>query len=163
MFLSPSSPRRIASLVNKAQSPHLQRSASGQETQALPGPTPTLPSRTALQSAQTPFKLHLNLSNQPTVRHGTRITRVTLAATHHFLRRAKSVLRLGYHHIFPPQVDRPLQRNRIFGIDLDVTFILLIVDGTPLTTDPLRRLPSFQISPASGRPCLTAFRVPRQA
>lgn len=163
MFLSPSSPRRIASIVNGTQSPRLQRSANGQETQVLPDPISTFRSGTALQSTQTPPKLPLNLSSQPTTRHGTRITGVTIAATHHFLRRAKSVLRLGYHHIFPPQVGRLPQRNKTSGTDLDVTFILLVLYGTPLTTARLPRPSSFQTSPISGRPYLTAFRVPRQA
>lgn len=163
MLLSPSSTRRIASIVYEAGNPLPQRSASGQEIQLLPGSIPTLGPRIALRSTQTPLRSPLNLSSQPAARHGTRITGVTFGAIHHFLRQAKSALRLGYHHICPPQVGPPLRRNKIFGIDLDVTSILLVLDGTPLTTVSLRGLSSFQTSPISGRPYLTAFRILRQA
>ena len=160
MFLSPSSPRRIASIVNKARNPLPQRSASGQEIQVLPAPIPTLGSRIALQSTRTPLKSPLNLSTQPRARHGTRITGVTFAPIHHSLRQAKSVLRLGCHHIYPPQVGRLLQRNKIFGIDLGVNSILSVLDVTPLTTGLLRGPSSLQSSPISGRPYLIVFRVP---
>lgn len=163
MFLSPSSPRRIASLPNKAPNLLPQRSASGREIQVLPGPNPTVGSKGALQNTLTPLKSPRNRPSQAIARHGTRITRVTFAPTHHFLRRAKSVLRPGYHHICPPQVGRRLQRNKIFGIDPDVISILLVLDCTPLTTVLIRVLSSHRIIPHSGPTCLTAFRVPRQA
>ena len=163
MFLSPSSPRRIASIPNIAPNPLPQRSASGREIQVLPGPNPPVGSKGALQSTLTPIKSPRNRSRQPTARHGTHIIRVTFVATHHFLRRAKSVLLLGYHHICPPQVGRRLQRNKIFGIDLDVISILLVLGCTPLTTVLIRGLSSRRTTPNSGPTCLTAFRVPRQA
>ena len=163
MFLSPSSPRRIASIINKAPNPLPQRSASGQEIQVLPGATPTFASKLALQSTLTPLKSPRSRSSQPTARHGTRITRVTSAPTHHFRRRARSVHHLGYHHICPPQVGRRRQRNKIFGIDPDAISILLVLNGTPLTTVLLRGLSSLRPTPNSGPPCLTALRVPRQA
>lgn len=163
MFLSPSSPRPITSIVNKAPNPLPQHSASGQEIQVLPGPVPTPGSRIALQIIQTPLKSPRNLSSRPTVRHGTRITGVTIAPIHHFLRQAKSVPHLGCHHIFLPQVVRLPQRSKIFGIDLDAISILLLLDGTLLKTVRLRGLSSLQATPIRGQPCLTAFRVPRQA
>ncbi len=161
MFLSPSSPRRIASTVNKPRNPLPQRSASGQEIQVLPASIPTLGSRISLQSTRTPLKSPLNLSTQPRARHGTRITGVTsFAPIHHSRRQAKSVLRLGCHHIYPPQVGRLLQKNKIFGIDLGVNSILSVLDVTPLKTVLLRGTSFLQISPISGRPYLTVFRVP---
>ena len=163
MFLSPSSPRRIASIPNKAPNPLPQRSASGREIQLLPGPTLTVGSKGALQSTLTPLKSPRNRPSQPIARHGTRITRVIFAPTHHFLRPAKSVLRLGYHHICPPQVGRRLQRNKISGIDPDVISILSVLDCTPLTTVLIRDLSSRRTTSHSGPICLTAFRVPRQA
>lgn len=163
MFLSPSSPRPIASIINKAPNLLPPHSASGQGTPVLPAPVPILGSSIALQITQTPLKSPRNPSGRPTVRHGTRITGVTCAPIHRFLRQARSVHRLGCHHIFLPQVGRPPQRSKIFGIDLDAICIRLLLDGTLLKTVGLRGLSSLQINPTRDQPCLTAFRVPRQA
>lgn len=163
MFLSLSSPRQIASIPNKAPNPLPQRSASGREIQVLPGPIATTGLKEVLQSTLTPLKSPRNRSSLPTARHGTRITRVTFALTHHSLRLAKSVPRLGYHHICPPQVGRRLQRNKIFGIDPDVISILLASDCTPLMTVLTWGLSSRRTTPNYGPTCLTAFQVPRQA
>ena len=162
MFLNPCSRRRTASIViKKAVNPLPQRSASGQEIQQLLGLIPTLGPRKALQSTQAPLRSTLTLPSQPTVRHGTRITEVISGTIIHSLRQAKSALRHGYHPIFPPPVGHPLRRNKISGTDLDVTFILLILNGTPLRTVSLQGLASSQANRISGRPCLTAFRVLR--
>ena len=163
MCLSPSSPRRIASVGNKTSNPPPQRSASGQETQVLPGLKRTRGSGVALRSKGTSLQLPRSLSSLSKARYGARITGVTFAATHHFLRQVKSVLRRAYHRIFPPQVGPPRQKSKIFGIDLDETSILLILDTIPRTTDSPRGLSSFLIDPISDPLCLTAFRVPRLA
>ena len=161
MFLSPSLPRRIASPVKRASNPLPQRSANGQEIQVPPGPIHTRGSVIALPSTQTPTKSSRSLSSQLTARHGTRITGVTFAAIQHFLRQARSVLRLAYRHICPLQAGRLLQRSKISGIDLDVTSILLVLDANPQRTASLPGLSPSLTDPISGRLYRTDFPVPR--
>lgn len=164
MFLSPSSPRRIASTAKTASNLLRQRSASGPEIRALPGPISTLGSGVALPSTQTPVQSPRSLSSLPTARYGPRITGVTFTAIHRCLRQARSVLRLGCHHIFLPQVGRHLQRSKTFDIDLDVIFILPVLAVKALTTTvSLRRLFFFPTSSIRGRLYLIDFRIPSLA
>lgn len=160
MFLNPCSRRRTASIVKKAAILLPQHSASGQEIQQLLGLIPNLGPRTALESTQAHPRTTLTIPSQPTARHGTRITAVISGMILHSLRQAKSALRLGYHPIFPPPVGH-LQKNKISGTVLDVTFILSILNGTPLRIVSLQGLASLQANRISGRPCLTAFQVLR--